>query len=91
VNRGDAEEHENNGLGRAAQHLERVLKRRLRLRRYVALDVVFHSDATEGNAGKKGWTKNVKKVLVWFHLENPFISPLFFLTNGGGKIVKFQM
>ena len=47
VNGRNAEEHEDDGLGGAAQHLHGVLKRRLRVGGDVALHVVLASDAAE--------------------------------------------
>lgn len=48
---GHAEEHEDDGLRGAGQHLQGVLDGRVRLVRDVRLDVVLHSDAAEGDAG----------------------------------------
>ena len=53
VDGGDTQEHEDDRLRRAGQHLHRVLQRRLRVGRDVSLDVVLAGDATEGNAGKR--------------------------------------
>jgi len=47
VNGCDAEEHEDDGLGGAAQHLHGVLQRRLRVGRDVALHIVLASYAAE--------------------------------------------
>ena len=49
VDRVDAEEHEDDRFRAAAQHLHGVLDGRMRLGRYVALHVVLHRYAAEGD------------------------------------------
>ena len=48
-----AEEHEDDGLRGAAQHLHGVLERRLRVGRDVSLHVVLARDAAERDAVNK--------------------------------------
>lgn len=50
VDCGHAQEHEYDGFGRTAEHLHRVLYRRMRLVGYVRLYVVLHSYAAESNS-----------------------------------------
>ena len=45
----DAEEHEDDGLRTAAQHLHCVLDGRVRLGRYVALHVILHRYPAESD------------------------------------------
>jgi len=70
VDGGHAEEHENNRLGRRAQHLHRVLDRRVRLVRDVGLHVVFHRDSAERDPvehNKKHAMKFTTRSLTGFH------------------------
>ena len=53
VDGGHAQEHEDDRLARAAQHLHRVFQRRLRFGADVALHVVLHGDAAESDAERK--------------------------------------
>ena len=53
VDRVDAEEHENNRLRTAAQHLHGVFDGRVRFGRDVAFHVVFHRDAAERDPAAK--------------------------------------
>lgn len=54
VHRGDAEEHEYYGLRATRQHLHCVLDGRVRLVRYIGLDVILHGNTAEGYPGIKG-------------------------------------
>ncbi len=68
VDGGHAEEHEDDGLGGAAQHLHGVLERCLGLGANVALHVVLHGDAAEGDAGRDKGNNNKKsrlKTATW--------------------------
>lgn len=47
IDSGYAEEHKNDGLRRAAQHLHGVLYRRVRFVGYVRFYVIFHCDSAE--------------------------------------------
>lgn len=47
VNGGHAQKHEDDRFRRSAQHLHRVLQRRLRVGRDVPLDVILAGDAAE--------------------------------------------
>lgn len=50
---GHTEEHEDNGLRTARQHLHRVLDGCVRLVRYIGLDIVLHGDAAECYSAEK--------------------------------------
>lgn len=54
VHRGDAKEHEDDGLRATRQHLHRILDGRVRLVRYIGLDVILHGNTAEGYSGIKG-------------------------------------
>lgn len=56
-NRRHAQEHENNGLRGAGQHLQRVFYCRVRFVRNVGLHVVLHCDAAEGDTGGQDGTQ----------------------------------
>jgi len=53
VHRGDAEEHEYDGLRATRQHLHCILDSRVGLVRYIGLDVILHSNTAEGYSGIK--------------------------------------
>ena len=52
VDGGHAQEHEDDGLAGPGQHLHGVLQGGLGLGADVALHVVLHRDAAEGDAGR---------------------------------------
>lgn len=54
VHRGDAEQHEYDGLRATRQHLHCVLDGRVGLVRYISLDVILHGNTAEGYSGTKG-------------------------------------
>ena len=58
VDRGHAQEHEDDRLRAGAQHLQSVLQRRLGFRADVPLHVVLHRDAAERDAGFLGEKPN---------------------------------
>jgi hypothetical protein len=62
VNGGHAQEHEDDRLGAARQHLHRVLDRRLRVARYIALHVVLNNVFYAVRGGRMKLKPKHKKV-----------------------------
>lgn len=64
VHRGDSEEHEYDRLRTARQHLHRVLDGRVRLMRYIGLNVILHGNTAEGYSEIKG-SRITKRAARW--------------------------
>jgi hypothetical protein len=69
VDGGNTEEHEDDGLRRAAQHLQGIFDRRVRLVRYIGLHVIFHGYTTKSYSaeakGRRGKSIKVIEARRW--------------------------